>query len=62
MLTDCLSLTNIDFSNFDTQNLEEYEGIFNGLPSEGTIKYNSTKFKKEILNLLPATWNKEIIN
>ena len=41
-------------------NIEEYKGIFNGLPENGKLIYNSVIINETILNLLPENWIKEI--
>ena len=50
MFFECNSLKNIDLSNFNTQNVTNMEGIFDGYNS---LKKNNIKTKdKKILNQL----------
>ena len=55
LLNGCIKLKDIDFSNFDTSNIQYVEGIFDHLPEGGIFKYNSEIFN--LTNLLPKNWS-----
>ena len=56
LLNECKNLKTLDFSQFNTLKLEDYEGIFNGLPENGVLIYNSNIFNENIIKLLPNNW------
>ena len=61
LLNECKNLKIIDFSQIDTSKLKYYENIFNGLPENGTLKYNSKIFMNNLTKLLPINWALEDI-
>ena len=62
MLIECGNLDNIDFSNFNTTSLEFYDGMFDGLPKNGTIKYNPNLFNISLIEEKLENWTKVEIN
>ena len=61
MFSNCYNIKKIDLRNFG-EKLNSTSGLFNGLGSSGTLIYNSSIMKSEVLESLPPNWNKTDVN
>ena len=61
MFSNCYKIKKIDLRNFG-EKLNSTSGLFNGLGGSGTLMYNSSIMKSEVLESLPSTWNKTDVN
>ena len=59
MFAKCTHLSYIDISSFS--NKGNYFDMFDGLPSEGTIKLNRNIYEK-IKDIIPSNWGKEYVD
>ena len=57
MFEGCENLNNIDMGKFNFSKIQKSEGIFKGIPEEGSIVCNKN-FKNDLLGLIPGSWEK----
>jgi surface protein len=62
LFLECHSLTSIDLTNVNFVNTKTYFGMFSGISENGTIIYNKSLIREEIIGLIPQSWNKTEIN
>ena len=63
IFSECSNLIYIDISKFNSQSLNDNNySLFIGRNPEGTIKYNSKLFNKELIEIHFLEWNKIDLN